>query len=468
MFIGRENELNTLERLYESDKFEFVVMYGRRRVGKTRLITEFCKNKDSVYFAAEEFSDELNIEKFTSTVMRQLGEKMYSGKFTDWRAAFEYIAEKARDERLILVVDEFPYIAEANRSIMSILQNIIDHLYADTRIFLILCGSHMSFMEERVLGYKSPLFGRRTAQMLIEPLNFFNAMLFFDNYSDEDKILTYSILGGVPQYLLKFDNNSSLKDNILNSLLDSAAYLFDEPTNLLKQELREPALYNSIIESIARGARRLNEISTAVNETTDKTASYLKNLQKLRIVKRTVPVNEKERSKKSLYELNDNLFKFHYGFIEPNMSLIAQHMKEEVYDEIIGNVNKYLGYAFEDICKEWLMEMNGMKKLPFLVKKIGRWWGNNKVEKKQEEIDIVGINDKRMIFCECKYRNEKIGMNVLKDLIRKSALLGAEESRYYIFSKSGFKDELVDYAKDRKDINLISLNQVVNIQEGIL
>lgn len=466
MFVGREKELNTLEGLYGSDKFEFLVMYGRRRVGKTRLITEFCKNKKSVYFVAEEFNDELNIGKFTSMVSKQLDEKMYSDRFKDWMTAFEYIAEKTKGERVVFVIDEFPYIAEANKSILSTLQNIIDHLYVETKIFLILCGSQMSFMEERILGYKSPLFGRRTAQMLIEPLGFYRAMKFFENYTDEDKIFAYSILGGVPQYLQKFNSKLSLKENMINSLIDNSAYLFDEPMNLLKQELREPALYNSIIESIARGSSRLNEISTKVNESTDKTANYLKNLQKLKIVKRTVPVTEKETSKKSLYELNDNLFKFHYRFIEPNMSLIAQDMKEEVYDEIIESANKYLGYIFEDVCKEWLMEMNKRKRLPFLVKKVGRWWGNNKVEKRQEEIDIVGINDRKMIFCECKYRNEKTGINILHDLVRKSKLFSVEERSYYIFSKSGFKDELVDYAKGREDVLLITLEQVVNVLEA--
>lgn len=463
MFIGRENEKNVLKRLYESDKFEFVVMYGRRRVGKTRLITEFIKDRKSVYFAAEEFNDKFNLEKFTADVMKQLGEKNYTESFLDWRTAFEYISNKAKDERLVLVIDEFPYVAEANRSILSMLQNLIDHDLVEGKLFLILCGSQMSFMEESVLGYKSPLFGRRTAQMLIESLNFHKAMEFFEDYSDEDKIFTYSILGGVPQYLQKFNSNLTLKENMLNNLLDNSAYLYDEPMNLLKQELREPALYNSIIESIARGASRLNEIATKIKESTDKTANYLKNLQELRIVKRTVPVNEKETSRKSLYELNDNLFKFHYRFIEPNMSLIAQNMKEEVFDEIMEDSSNYLGYVFEDVCRQWLAEMNRMKKLPFLVKKSGRWWGNNKVEKRQEEIDIIGINGKKMIFCECKYRNEKMGVDVLNDLVRKSKLLVFDESYYYLFSKSGFKDELIEIAGKRVDVELISLNEVINI-----
>ena len=442
MFIGRENEIATLKRLYESDKFEFVVMYGRRRVGKTRLITEFIRDRKSVYFVAEEYNDKFNLEKFTVDVIKQLGERNYTESFLDWRSAFEYIADRAKDERLVLVIDEFPYVAEANRSILSMLQNLIDHDFVEGKLFLILCGSQMSFMEESVLGYKSPLFGRRTAQMLIEPLNFHKAMEFYKNYSNEDKIFIYSILGGVPQYLQKFNGELTLRENMLNSLLDNSAYLYDEPMNLLKQELREPALYNSIIESIARGASRLNEIATKIRETTDKTANYLRNLQKLRIVRRIVPVNEKETSRKSLYELNDNLFKFHYRFIEPNMSLIAQSMKEEVYDEIIEDSNNYLGYIFEDVCREWLLEMNRIKKLPFLVKKSGRWWGNNKLEKRQEEIDIIGINEKSMIFCECKYRNEKIGVEVFNDLVRKSKLLAPGKSHYYLFSKSGFNQLL--------------------------
>ena len=447
MFIGREKELSTLEKLYSSDSFEFAVIYGRRRVGKTTLISNFCKDKESIFFVAEEFDNEFNLRKFTEVVLEKYKEN-YIDKFTDWLKAFKYIASKAKNERLILVIDEFPYIAKANRTLMSILQNIIDHEFLETKIMLILCGSAMSFMENKVLGYKSPLFGRRTAQMQIKPFNFYEASRFLENYSINDRIITYSILGGVPQYLLKFDYKKSVKENIISNILDTSAYLYEEPINLLKQEMRQPALYNSIISAIAGGYSKLNEIATKISATTDKTATYLKNLQELRIITRVTPIMEKDNSRKSIY-------KFYYKFVVNNVNLIEQGNTKYVYDKIKDELNGYVSYIYEDICIDYLIELNKKQENPFMIEQIGKWWGGNPKTKKQEEIDIVGIGNESMIFGECKYRNEKVDIEVVEDLIRKSEIFGCDDKYYYVFSRSGFTKRVEDYARENERVRLI-------------
>jgi AAA+ ATPase superfamily predicted ATPase len=335
VFIGRESELSSLNKLYNEDNFQFAVIYGRRRVGKTTLITEFCKDKPNIFFVAEEYNDKIALENFSDKILTYFDMKDFVGRFETWEKAFLYLGKQAKNERLVVVIDEFPYIVNSNKGIPSLLQNLIDHNLKDTKLFLIVCGSSMSFIEKEVLSYKSPLYGRRTAQYIIDPFDFFDSSKFFPKYSLEDKVKSYGVLGGIPQYLLKFNDSMSIEDNIKEYILSKASYLHEEPKNLLKQELREPALYNSVIEAIAVGASKLNEIATRVGEDTDKCAKYIKTLLELRILKKESPAGEEGTSRKSIYKLQDNLFRFWYRFVFHNVSLVEQEMVDYIYSSII-------------------------------------------------------------------------------------------------------------------------------------
>ena len=250
MFVGRDKELEELEKRYTNDKFEFIVMYGRRRVGKTRLLEEFCKNKNHIFFSAKEESKKLSLDTFSKTY----NEYMQNNElrpFKDFEALFEQIYIKFKDERLIVVIDEFPYVANADKSLMSTLQHLIDHKFKDSKIFFIFCGSSISFMEYKVLAYKSPLYGRRTGQMKILPISFKDSLAYMQNFSNEDKINAYSIMGGIPHYLNTLNDKASISENITENFFNLSSFLSQEPENLIKQELREPAIYNSVIEAIA-------------------------------------------------------------------------------------------------------------------------------------------------------------------------------------------------------------------------
>ncbi|MCL2878460.1 MAG: ATP-binding protein, partial [Acidobacteria bacterium] len=265
MFIGREKETGTLNRHYESGNFEFITIYGRRRVGKTTLITEFCKGKKTILFPALESSAKNNLAALSAAIFSCTNPEMSSPPvFEGFQQAFAHIAGLAKTERVILVIDEFPYLAESDRSISSVLQNTIDHKFKDTQLMLILCGSSMSFMEKQVLNYNSPLYGRRTAQIKLLPFRYFVAAKWFPSYSPEEQALAFAALGGIPMYLERFSNNKDVFQNILDSIMHTDAVLFEEPSNLLKQELREPQTYNAIITAIAAGKTKLSEISSAV------------------------------------------------------------------------------------------------------------------------------------------------------------------------------------------------------------
>ncbi|MGD9567080.1 MAG: ATP-binding protein [Sedimentibacter sp.] len=454
MFYGREKELKKLNSMYNSNKFEFAVFYGRRRVGKTTLIREFCKDKNAIYFVAREASGEVNLQNFSNDVLGVTDRnKMENIYFHDWEKAFEYIGNISKEERLILVIDEYPYLAENLPSISSVIQAHIDMKLKDGKLFLILCGSSMSFMENQVLGYKSPLYGRRTAQFKIKPFTYFESLPFIENYENEDKAVFYGITGGIPEYLSKINNDLSLKENIISLYLNDSGALYEEPTNLLKQELREPATYNGIIDAIAGGASRLNEIASKNNMESNKCAKYLSSLISLNIVKKEIPITEKI-SKKSIYLLNDQMFRFWYRFVFPNMSLIASGFGEEVYNaKIESQLNSFMGLTFEEICKQYMYQ--NIKSAPFFFGNIGRWWGNNSKLKCQEEIDLMAFEGDNAILGECKWINSLVDTDVLNDIVRRSEMFQFNQTYLYIFAKKGFTEQCIKKAQSMNNVSLI-------------
>lgn len=466
MFIGRDTELARLNHLYNSDQFEFVVIYGRRRVGKTRLIREFCKDKKSIYFISREANQMINLQNFSADVAAvTVPEAGGNFQFQDWETAFEYIRKQAAQERLILAIDEYPYLAQSFRPISSILQAHIDHYLKDTKLFLILCGSSMSFMENQVLGYKSPLYGRRTAQFKIKSFSFFDARKFMEGFSEEESAILYGATGGIPEYLKKINNEVSLKQNICDLFLREDAPLYEEPSNLLKQELREPSTYNGIIEAIAKGASRSNEIATKNGLESNLCAKYLSSLISLGIIEREKPINE-PNGKKSIYRITDQMFRFWYRFIPDNMSSIADGMGDAVYERAIApQLSNYMGLIFEQICLQYLSVINRNGEAPFLLGEKGRWWGNDSVNKKQAEIDVVSLRDNQGLFGECKWRNAPIGLSILQQLIEKSRLLPVAKPYYYLFSKVGFTDDCVEIADSMGNVRLVTLHKMISDAE---
>ena len=462
MFIGRERELNALERLYQSNKFEFAVIYGRRRVGKTALINKFIDDKNAIYFMGVESNAKQNLENLSKSIMEYVSGTEIDSIFSSFQSALEYVFKLSEKERIILAIDEYPYVARSSNSLASTLQLLIDKYKDKSKLMLILCGSSMSYMEDHVLAYKAPLYGRRTAQMKLAPFDFEETCRYFKNFSDEDKALIYGVVGGTPQYLLQIDDNLSVEENIKNTFLNPVSFLYEEPINLLKQEVREPAIYTAVIAAVATGASRMSEISGKVGEDTNVCSMYLKNLINLGIVQKETPYGEKA-SRKSVYSIEDNMFRFWYRFVFENNSIIARGAADLVYKRIEPQLSDYMGKVFEEICRQYLWKQLLSGNCPVEFASLGRWWGNNPKEKRQEEIDIMGEQDKNTaLFAECKWTNEKVDLGILETLVKRSELFNYKSKHYYLFSKSGFTKGCEDKAKEMGNVTLVEYSDIIN------
>lgn len=478
MFIGRKQELLFLEDKYKSKGGQLVVLYGRRRVGKTETLREFCKGKTHVFFSCREVSDKLQLRSFSEKMLHEkIPASNYITEFADWESAFKSVIDLPyKSAKRLLVIDEFPYMCKNNESIPSILQALWDELFKDENVMIVLCGSAMSFIENELLAEKNPLYGRATGIYKMEAMNFYEAVQFFPKYSARDKIIAYSILGGIPHYLRQFDPALSLDENIKRNILTKGCALYSEVEFLLRQELRETLLYNSIIESVALGATKLNEISQkSMIDDTSKTSVYLKNLIELEIIEREFSVDEGIKNlgnrNRGLYRLTDNYFRFWYAFVFANYSDLEGGDVNGVYDYVIKpKLHEFASLAFETVCREYVKESQKVGSLPFRYKRMGRWWGkttvrrNDKKEIQKTEIDLLAISDdsSKYLVGECKFKGRPFDYGEYLDMVAKFQPQNANaDIYYYLFSESGFAKNLVAEAKKNNNIKLVDIEEIV-------
>lgn len=461
MFIGRERELKALNKLYSSNKFEFAVIYGRRRIGKTELIKQFLGDKKAIYFMGIESNAKLNLENFSKSILEFNTGIRADTSFSNFQAALEYVFQLAENDRIILAIDEYPYVARSSKSLASTLQLLIDKYKDTSKLMLILCGSSMSYIEDNVLSYKAPLYGRRTAQIKLLPFDFEETCRYLADMSGEDKALMYGAVGGTPQYLLQVSDKLSVEENIKNTYLNPISFLYEEPTNLLKQEVREPAIYTAIITAIATGASRMADISTKVGEDTSVCTTYIKNLISLGIVQKETPYGEKA-SRKTIYSIADNMFRFWYRFVLENNSIIARGADDLAYKRIEPYFTDYMGKVFEDISAQYLWKLLVSGKSPIEFTSLGRWWGNDPRTKSQTEIDIMGEHDKNSaLFAECKWTNEKVDLGVLETLVQRSELFAYKNVHLFLFAKSGFTKGCIDKAAELGNVTLVTYADIL-------
>lgn len=464
MFYCRENELEKLNKRYQRDTFECIIIYGRRRVGKTALINRFCEDKPTIYFSALNATAQENLRALSKAVgTYQNPEGLAYPEYRSYEDVLDEIGRLAAQKRIIFVIDEYPYLAKSEPSISSRIQHLIDHTWTDSKLYLILCGSSMSFMQHQVLGYESPLYGRRTAQFKIEPFTYRETSLFYPNLSWEDQAYIYGVTGGIPHYINKLDIQEDLHSALLETVFDRSGYLFEEPENLLKQELREPAVYNSIITSIAEGASRLNEITAKAGLDSGASVKYINSLIELGILKKEFPLTENSK-KKTIYQIEDNFFRFWYRFVPQNLAAISSGRMRQSYNRVIKpNLHDYMGLIFEKMCREYLLYY--AENLPFELNAIGQWWGTDPVQKRQIQIDVAGegISDqglKTYLIGSCKFKKEKIGIDELERLKQYGQIFAENRiSAYYIFSLGGFTPALSELGA-KGDVHLISLDNM--------
>ena len=438
-FYDREDELDTLTAAVESPGSDFVVVYGRRRVGKTELLKEFCADRPHIYFLAAQEAEHRQREKFLDQVADYFDERV--PRIDSWDEAFEYLGEKLQRKDLVVVIDEFPYLVEENDSLPSYVQAFVDQALDGTDSMLVLCGSSVSTMESEILGHESPLYGRRTAQLDVTPFSFQQAREVI-SYNITDAVRSYAVTGGTPMYLTLFDYDQSLAANIRSHVLSPSAVLYNEPEFLLRTELRTPARYMSILEAVALGHTTPNEISGATGIDSGPLSKYLQTLRRLRLIERDVPVTASgKKSKRSRYWVADEFLRFWFRYVEPHRSSIEE-APEIVYDGTIEpDLPTHVATTFEDVCQEAVWE--GIRRGAFEpYSEVGRWWYG------EEEIDIVGLapNDDRVLLAECKWTTDPVGKDLVESLRAKAEHVrwgpSDRDEQFALFSKNGFVDGL--------------------------
>lgn len=479
MFIGRERELGLLEEAYESGRFQMAIVYGRRRVGKTALLHEFARGKTHVvYFTARQTLVRENLEGLSRAMMAGLDETGGSRAASDepgliaapsgsgpvypsFSDALEVLFLRARSDRIVLVIDEYPYLAETYKSISSLLQSLIDGNKDTSRMMLVLCGSSMSFMEHQVLGEKSPLYGRRTMQIKVEPFDVFDVARMLGD-DDPDRVVEfYSMVGGVPQYVEQLDATRDLEWNVANRLLRSGSFLSAEPENYLMQEVRNPASYNAVLAAVAQGCVRPIEVADRTGIAAPLVSQYLGRLEELGIVRRVVPLPTGNK-RQVRYEVSDNLMNFHFRYAVRYETAIEAGMVDQVAARVLGrDFPAYVGHTFEAVCRQWLLRQMRAGKIDMLPRAVGTWWGSGR-DGRQEEIDVVAVGaDDELLLGECKWNRSEVDASVLGVLKRRAALVaGGADAQLYVFSRAGFERELVERAASDSRVRLVSLGEM--------
>ena len=460
-FIDRHDEIDFLEKEYKRDGSALVILYGRRRVGKTALTNKFIEDKQAVYFLATEENETQNRAAFKTIVAEQTGnELLMSANVDSWDMIFKVWMDTAvSGEKKLMIIDEFQYLGKTNHAFPSVFQKIWDTILKDRNVMVVLCGSLISMMESQTLAYSSPLYGRRTGQIKLKQIPFRHYQEFFPDKSGKELIEYYAITGGVPKYIELFYDSLDIYAAIENNVLSKSSFLYDEPNFLLQREVSEVGSYFSIIKTIASGNQKLSKIATTLELKQTGLTKYLKTLINLDILAREVPVTEDnpENSKRGLYKIKDNFMLFWFKFIFPNLSYIESGHAELAMKKIRTNfVDAHVSYVYEEVCIEKMWELSASDTWDFHFNKVGRWWNNN------TEIDIVALDQEggHVIFGECKYWTNKVGVDVLRNLeLKAKQVEWKREMRkdyFILFSVNGFSDELTELSKSRKDLILMS------------
>lgn len=464
-FFGREKELLALEKEY-SRASGFVVIYGRRRIGKTTLIKQFIKGKTAFYFLATKEVESQSMKRFAGVIARTTGNTvLQKAVFSDWLDLFQTVADYKPGEKKVLVIDEFPYLVKVNDSFPSILQNAWDEILKDSNVMLILCGSLISMMKKHALSYESPLYGRRTAQMRIAPLPF-TTVYANQKLSFTDAVEQYSITGGVPKYMEFFSDTQPLYDQIKENILSKNGFLYEEPNFLLTDEVQVPTNYFSIIKVIADGNHKLGTIAGILGLETSALTPYLKTLSELGFIEKQVPVTEKnaEKTRKGLYFISDNLLRFWFRYVYPYKGELELDNIQISLDELNKDFReKFVAFAYEDICKEIFAKLCSDKKIDFTPSKIGSYWLNDYGGNTQIDVMAVDTVNKRLFAGECKYRNQPIDADVYFELAKKvensseiQSVFKGYDVMYGVFSKSGFTNRILDISSTNPNLFLIN------------
>lgn len=463
-FIGRKNELHTLNTEYNRNS-SFVVIYGRRRVGKTTLIKEFLKNKTAFYYLATEELESQSMKRLANVIARTTKNTLLQKiEFTDWLDLFQLIADYKPEEKKVLVIDEFLYLVRTNSAFPSILQNAWDEFLKDSNVMLILSGSLISMMQKHALSYDSPLYGRRTAQMRLTPLPF-TSIYETQNLPFEQAVEQFALTGGVPKYLEFFEDGRPLEEQLKDAVFSKNGFLYEEPNFLLKSEFLTAVNYFSIIKTIADGNHKLGKIASALGQESSSLTPYLSTLSDFSFIEKRTPITEKnpENSRKGLYFIADNFLRFWFCYVYPYKGELELDNMQIVLDEIHKDFKeKFVAFAYEDICKDIFAKLCSNNAISFVPSRIGSYWLNDYDGDTEINVMSVDHQNKQVFAGECKYHTKPVDASVyfaLKEKVDNAAEIRKSFPKYNViyglFSKSGFTKRMLDIAKENPNILLI-------------
>jgi len=440
MFIDREDELRFLEEKWRSGDPQLLVLWGKRRVGKTELVKQFLQGKRAIYFLADLTDDREQLGRLSRAVGEFFDESLLRTRgFGEWEECFRYLRD--RRERIAVVIDEFPYLIQANRAIPSLFQKAWDEYWAGSSLYVILLGSSVGMMETEVLGYEAPLYGRRTGQWKLRPLPFAMARQFRPGRAFEDAVRHFAVAGGIPAYWRWFSEDKDFFENVAERIVRKGEPAFDEVEFLLREELREPRNYFVLLQAVAHGKRKLGEIVNASGMALGSANKYLSVLADLDLIEREVPVTEAKplKSKKGLYRIKDEFVRFWFRFVFPRRGELELGRPERVLEDIRRDLPSYLGQVYERVAGE--MMLNDRETFGELDR-VGRWWD------RETEIDVVALSggENRIWYGEVKWSDQPVGTDVWEGLRAKAERVdwgdGKTERRFVLFARSGFTKDL--------------------------
>jgi len=463
-FVNRERELAALDAMWERPGGQFLVLYGRRRIGKTALMLHWAADKPSVYWVARRTSVTNLLRDFSQALYRyeHPGVPVDSAfSFPSWEMALRQVGHLAIGERLLLVLDELPYAFAADPSLSSTLQMVWDHDLQHTNLFLVAAGSQIRMVEQEMLSYRAPLYGRATGKMLLRPLSFQALTEFFPHYSAVQRVIVYAVLGGVPTYLRTFDDRQPVEYNIQERILSEVSLFQNEPYFLIQDEIREPRNHLAVLQAIGTGHRQLSDIARAAGLDRSHVGKYLNTLIGLHLVERTVPITVRhpERSRKGHYRIADPYLRFYFRFLAPNQEWIEQGRMERVWQQVEGQLDAFVGRtAFEDLCRSWVLAAGDRGELPFVPERVGRYWDAH------TEIDVAAISwsDQALLLGEARWTAQPVGVPVLDGLKTKAERLRPSPEwavHLTLFSRSGFT-ELLRRRAEAGEAHLVSLDDL--------
>ena len=455
-FYGRKKELAQLKKLISADEMQMGLIYGRRRIGKSELVKQSLKesNVKSIYYECKQVSEKSNVQSMCEVLSDSLGLPKLG--YTKVEETIDYIFHLSKEENIVLVLDEYPYLRENIKGLDSIIQSLVDKHREDSKLKLIILGSYVEVMKS-LLETSNPLYGRADLAINLKQMDYYESALFYPAMTNEDKVRIYSVFGGVPYYNRLVDDEKSVKENIIDLIASPGARLENEVSMYLNAEISKIANANEVFEALARGFSKFSDLLSQSHVSSSPTlADVLNKLIKMEVVEKKAPINDENNKRKAGYYICDNLSLFYYRFVYRYSSQLGIMDPEVFYDKYIDKDFEefYVPHRFEEICTQYLIRQNRMGAIEPVIEKIGKYYYDDPETKTNGEFDVVTSDEKGYVFYEVKFRKRKTSKEVIENEIRQVKATGLNCYKYVFFSRAGFTE------KETEEIQFIELNQM--------